>query len=141
MTVRPMSKRSHEKPERNEIIVKAKNRYGQLIVTDAAYHGRRISVVVDTGSPITIGNLALRRRLSVKPTQVGRVKIMSVTGDILTAGYLEIDRLTIGGVRFSHVPIAFAHVTPIKRLTLLHEPALLLGLATLRRVRNVLPDF
>src|SRR3546814_3521676 len=32
-----------------------------FIVTDAAYHGRRISVVVDTGSPITIGNLALRR--------------------------------------------------------------------------------
>src|SRR3546814_13074067 len=74
MTVRPMSKRSHEKPERNEIIVKAKNRYGQLIVTDAAYHGRRISVVVDTGSPITIGHLALRRRLRVQPTPNGMVK-------------------------------------------------------------------
>src|SRR3546814_7898150 len=137
MTVRPMSKRSHEKPERNEIIVKAKNRYGQLIVTDAAYHGRRISVVVDTGSPITIGNLALRRRLSVKPTQIGMVKIMSVTGDILTADYLEIDRLTIGDVGFSHVPIAFANVTPFKRFDLLDEPALLPGMDTLRLLRNV----
>src|SRR3546814_11315873 len=100
----------------------AKNRYGQLIVTDAAYHGRRISVVVDTGSPITIGNLALRRRLSVKPTQIGMVKIMSVTGDILTADYLEIDRPTIGDVRFSQVPIAFPNFTPSKPFQLPDKP-------------------
>src|SRR3546814_9966760 len=69
------------------------------------------------------------------------VKIMSVTGDILTADYLEIDRLTIGDVGFSHVPIAFANVTPFKRFDLLDEPALLLGMDTLRLFRNVDIDF
>lgn len=141
MTVRPMRKRFHERPDADEIIVRAKNRYGQLIVTDASYHGRRISVVVDTGSPITIGNLALRNLLNGIREQLGVVRIMSVTGDILTADYLEIDRLKIGDVGFNNVPIAFANVTPFKRFDLLDEPALLLGMDALRLFRNVDIDF
>src|SRR3546814_20210741 len=50
-------------------------------------------------------------------------------------------RLTIGDVCFSHVPIAFANVTPFKRFDLLDEPALLLGMDTLRLFRNVDIDF
>ncbi len=141
MTVRPARRRHHERAAPGEIIVHAKNQFGQLIVTDAYYHGHRISVVVDTGSPITIGNLALRRKMSVKPEQIGMVRVTSATGGTLIADYFEIDHLTVGDARFSNVPIAFANVAPFKRFDLVKKPALLLGMDTLRLFRNVDIDF
>jgi predicted aspartyl protease len=141
MTVRPARRHHGERLEPGEIVVRAKNRFGQLIVTDAYYHGHRISVVIDTGSPITIGNLALRRKIRVKPEQIGLVKVISATGGTLTADYFEIDHLTVGDARFSNVPIAFANVAPFKRFDLIDKPALLLGMDTLRLFHNVDIDF
>ena len=47
----------------DEIVVVARNRMGQLIVTEAYFEGHRVTVVLDTGSQISMGNLALRKRL------------------------------------------------------------------------------
>lgn len=141
MTVSPSQHRSIDPPQPGEIVVHAKNRYGQLIVTDASYHGHPIAVVVDTGSPITIGNLALRRKLERAPKPIGRVTLISALGGLLVADYVEIDRLKIGNVGFEHVPIAFADVEPFKRFELLDQPALLLGMDALRLFHNVDIDF
>lgn len=141
MTVRPARRRHSERAAPGEIIVRAKSRYGQLIVTDAYYNRQRISVVIDTGSPITIGNLAFRRKIHVKPEQIGSVTMISALGDTMTADYFQIDALTIGDVRFSNVPIAFANLAPFKHFDLIDRPALLLGMDALRLFRNVDIDF
>ncbi|MGI4949359.1 MAG: retropepsin-like aspartic protease, partial [Janthinobacterium lividum] len=47
-----------------EIVVRARSRLGQLIVTDAYVDTVRVRVILDTGSVVTIGNEALRRRLA-----------------------------------------------------------------------------
>lgn len=124
----------------DDIVVKAKNLYGQLIVTDARYHGRRISVVIDTGSPITIGNLALLRRVR-SDKSLGQVSLMAITGQWLRADYRMIDTLMIAGISFNSVPIAFADALPFKRFGLVDTPALMLGMDSLRLFRKVQIDF
>lgn len=141
MTVHPSKRRFHDDSDPNEIVVKARNLFGQLIVTDAHYHGHRVAVVVDTGSPITIGNLALRAKLTKSPRQIGTVTLISALGGTLNADYMQIDQLEVGKVGFNDVPIAFANVEPFRRFQLTKEPALLLGMDALRLFHTVQIDF
>ncbi len=124
----------------DDIVIKAKNLYGQLIVTDARYRGKRISVVIDTGSPVTVGNLALLKRVKTEKS-LGIVSLQAVTGQYLTADYRVIDSLDIAGVGFHQLPIAFADALPFKRFGLTDTPALMLGMDSLRLFRRVQIDF
>lgn len=141
MSLSPSKKHHFTTATPNEIVVTAKSKYGQLIVTDAHYHSRRIAVVIDTGSPITIGNLAFRRWLSVPPRHIGSVMLLSALGQFLTADYVQIDRLEIGSAVFKNVPLAFADAEPFHRFDLDNTPALLLGMDALRLFNNVRIDF
>ncbi|RYD93393.1 MAG: hypothetical protein EOP61_23660, partial [Sphingomonadales bacterium] len=69
--------------ESDEIVVTARRRLGQLILVDADADGQKISVIIDTGSAVSLGNPKLRQRLA----SLGRlgqsvpISIQSVTGD------------------------------------------------------------
>lgn len=123
-----------------DIVVRARNLYGQLIVTDARYRGKRISVVIDTGSSISVANGAMRA-LIPHPEPLGTISLLSATGAWLTADYGVVDLLHIGGIGFEHVPLAFADAKPFARFGLTGTPALLLGMDTLRLFRRVQIDF
>ncbi|MEO5938271.1 MAG: retropepsin-like aspartic protease [Sphingomonas sp.] len=139
MEVRPAKKRRIAAGP-DDIVVRAKNVFGQLIVTDAMYKGRRISVVIDTGSPVTIGNLAMLRRVRTERS-LGKIGLLSVTGQWLQADYRVIDTLEIAKVGFHSIPIAFADALPFKRFGLMDTPALMLGMDTLKLFRRVQIDF
>ncbi|MGH6614718.1 retropepsin-like aspartic protease [Sphingomonas sp.] len=83
MTLTPSTKRSRRDGGRgDDIVVRAKSYLGQLIVTDAHYRGGRIRVILDTGSSVSLGNAALRKRIRKKgPPQ--QISLRSVTGGIL----------------------------------------------------------
>lgn len=49
--------------EPGSIVIEARRRNGRLVVTDAEANGRHVTVVLDTGSQVSIGNEPLRRRL------------------------------------------------------------------------------
>jgi predicted aspartyl protease len=124
----------------DDIVIRAKNLYGQLIVTDARYRGKRISVVIDTGSPVTVGNLALLKLVKTEKS-LGNVALLTVTGQYLNADYRVIDSLDIAGVGFHQLPIAFADAVPFDRFGLSNTPALMLGMDSLRLFRRVQIDF
>jgi predicted aspartyl protease len=125
----------------DDIVVVAKSVYGQLIVTNARYHHERIAVVIDTGSPITIGNSALRAIMTRQPRALGHVSLVSATGGHLNAEYTAVDQIEIGGARFTNVGVAFADAAPFARFGLSDTPALLLGMDTLRLFRRIKIDF
>jgi predicted aspartyl protease len=139
MEVRTASKRGMASGP-DDIVVKAKNVYGQLIVTNARYRGQKVSVVIDTGSPVTIGNPALLQRLR-RDTPLGPIHLLSVTGQWLTADYRVVDKVTLGGVAFNQVRIAFADAVPFHRFGLTDTPALMLGMDSLKLFRRVQIDF
>ncbi len=123
-----------------EIVVIARNRMGQLIVTEAQFEGHRVTVVLDTGSQISMGNLALQRRLK-RIALKGPIELTSVTGEKLTVNYHIAGQVQIGGVVMRGLPVAFADVPPFDHFGLSKEPALMLGMDALRAFRRVEIDF
>jgi len=127
----------------DEIVVTAKRRLGQLVLVDAEAEGQKISVVIDTGSAVSIGNDALRARLASKGRLgvVIPIGITSVTGERTAADYTSIRRIRIGGVNLDSMPIAFADAGIFHHLGLDRRPALLLGMDALRLFDRVSIDF
>ena len=143
MTVRPSEPRRRAVAEESdEIVVTAKSKFGQLIVTDAYYGGTRIQVVLDTGSAVSMGNEAFRRLVGRRMRGGLRsIEITSVTGGKMIAQYTLVPDVRIGDVQFDTLPVAFAEVAPFKRFGLTRRPALLLGMDALRSFRRVDIDF
>ncbi len=97
-----------------EIVVTARRRKGQLILTEASVGGTRTFAVIDTGAEITMGNAALATHVFGyrHPPPVHPVTLIGVTGAVVTANLAILPDFEIGGIRLSNVPIAFAEVPP-----------------------------
>ena len=125
------------------IVVTAQTRLGRMVLADATVDGERVRAIVDTGSEITVGNEALRRRLIGR----GRVdpnlsmEITSVTGARALLNYTVTRHMRIGGARINNLPIAFGGLELFRHLGLEERPAILLGMDALRLFRRVSIDF
>lgn len=128
---------------RDAVVIQGRRLYGRLVLVDAQVDGQKIIVIVDTGSPVSIGNNALRSRLSarkrLKPTRP--IELTSVTGGRLTVDYTTTDLITLGGIDVYDMPIGFAEVHPFRQLRLTDRPALLLGIDVLQLFERVSVDF
>jgi hypothetical protein len=125
-----------------EIVVIARRERGQLILTEVQASGLPLDAVIDTGSEVTIGNLALRDKLVRKRRQkLEVVEITGVTGVTVRLEMARVAELRLGPVVYYDVPIAFADVPPFKLFGLSDEPALLLGTDLLESFRRVSLDF
>jgi predicted aspartyl protease len=125
-----------------EIVVTARMRRGQLILTEARAVGHPVDAVIDTGSEITIGNLALRDRLIRRNRdKFTTVAVTGVTGVTVDMQLATIAELKLGPVILRNVPIAFAEVPPFAVFGLSDRPALLLGTDLMESFRKVSLDF
>jgi predicted aspartyl protease len=98
MTIVPSASRP-ERARKDEVVVRGKLRSGRLVLTQASAAGRRLSVVVDTGADVSVGNGALMRALqrSGRYKHRGMVQMRSVTGELLSGELLTIASFEIGG--------------------------------------------
>jgi predicted aspartyl protease len=131
---------------RNEpgaIVVAARRKSGRLIVTDSVVNGQSVTVVLDTGAELTIGNDALRQKLEGKglidPAQ--KIQLLSVTGEKIEGDYMFVNELTIGGVKLANLAVVFTDAHTFKQLGLERKPALLLGMNAIRAFKKVSIDF
>lgn len=141
MSVLRSPRKSHY-DEPGTIVVRARQQNGRLVLSKARADGMDIVVVIDTGSEMTIGNDALRRRLArnLKP-DYGTVALQSVTGQMLTGEYTVLRRLQFGGVGLHQLAIVFADAHTFKQLGLDRKPAILLGMNAMRAFDSVSIDF
>lgn len=123
-----------------EIIVEAKRRHGELIMTNAEIDGVRVDVVIDTGSDISVGNRALQKALSHWVPQA-RTELQGVTGQSIPADIFTARKFTIDGFKVANMPIAYADSPTFGQLDLDRRPALLLGMPTLRLFDRIAIDF
>lgn len=141
MTVTRPTRRRPRVAAPGEIIVQARSLAGRLIVTDARYAGRRIAVILDTGTSVSVGNLKLLELVQARAIQRQPVQMLSVTGQFLSADYRTVPNIEVGDAEFKSLSIAFADVPPFARLGLADRPALFLGMDALRLFRRVSIDF
>jgi predicted aspartyl protease len=125
-----------------EIVVIARRHRGQLILTEVKAAGLPLDAVIDTGTQITIGNLALRDKLIRKNREKFiTIPVTGVTGETANLQLAKIAELELGPVTLHDVPMAFADVPPFKMFGLSNEPALLLGTDLLESFRRISLDF
>ena len=123
-----------------EIVVTARRKSGQLIMTDAVIDGVKVNVVIDTGAEYSIGNRALQTALAKKHGQ-GTVVLRSVTGQEITADLGVAGTLKINDMNFVNVVIAYADAPPFEKLGLAQRPALFLGMRDMRALNRIAIDF
>jgi predicted aspartyl protease len=125
-----------------DIVVVAKLRRGQLILTQVKANGKPLEAVIDTGSEITIGNLALRDQLLRRiPDKFHTIGVTGVTGVTQNLQIANVSELRVGSIILRNIPIAFADVPPFHVFDLAKKPSLLLGTDILEAFRRVSLDF
>ena len=129
--------------EQGTIVVTASRRNGRLVVTEARANNRPLTVVLDTGAQISIGNDALRRRLEADNSIEAerQVELDSVTGQKLVGDIVLVRELKIGGVTMTNLAVVFAPAHTFKQLRLENRPAMLLGMNAIRAFKKVSIDF
>lgn len=131
------------KTQGDEIVVTARRRGGQLILTQARASGIGIRAVIDTGSQLTIGNMALhdalfRRR---KLPETTSATLVSVTGETMIVPLAIVSEMRIGSITMRNVLIGFADLPPFKLFGLRDAPAMMLGTDLMGSFRRVSLDF
>ncbi|MDG5749244.1 retroviral-like aspartic protease family protein [Qipengyuania sp. XHP0207] len=124
------------------IVVTGRLQRGQLILTEVAANREKVEAVVDTGSEITIGNLALRDKLLRKRIRgFQTIEVTGVTGATMAIEFAVIRNLRLGPITLQNVPIAFADIPPFAVFGLDEKPSLLLGTDLMETFRRVSLDF
>lgn len=129
--------------EQGTIVINARRKNGRLIVSDAEVDGHAVTIVVDTGAEISIGNSAMRHKLLgsglIDPQKT--VELESVTGQKITGDYMVIPTIKIGGIALTNLAVAFADAETFRQLHLQNRPAILLGMNAIRAFKKVSIDF
>jgi hypothetical protein len=114
-----------------DVVISARSRTGQLIVTKAWFNGQPIAVVIDTGSWLSVGNSAMLRLAKRAPRSYGPIVVTAVT----------VSDVRVGSVNFNNFGMVFADVPPFSRFGLRDKPALILGMSSLKLFSRVELDF
>ena len=127
----------------NAIIVEARRRKGQLILLHSDANGLKVNIILDTGTHLSVGNLALRDKLIRKKRapSMSEVSLISVTGETLTGQLGRIGKIRMGPISLTDLPVMFADAQPFRELGLSDKPTLLLGIQALKMFDRVAIDF
>lgn len=123
-----------------EIVVRAREKFGQLIITQASLDGIDVSVILGTGAEGSVGNLALQRKLRGR-RKLAEAQMTDINGAEEQTSVRLVRDLRIGRARISQVPLAFMDSPSFEALGLQDKPAILLGMSELRLFRRVAIDF
>jgi predicted aspartyl protease len=127
----------------DEIVVTARRRKGQLILTQGTIDGGTVYAVIDTGTQVTVGNFALRDKIfrgrRLPPSQP--ITMISVTGQKVVADLYVVPEFRLGGLILRSVSIAFADVPPFALFGLAKDPAMMLGSDLLQNFSRISLDF
>jgi predicted aspartyl protease len=125
----------------DEIVVTARSRFGQLVLVGATVNGRKVDVVVDTGSQVSVGNYALRSMMVSRNKKARPIQIIGVTGIRIEGDYGFAREIKLGGATIRNMPIAFADAPIFHTLKLNKRPAMMLGMDALQMFDRVSVDF
>ena len=122
-----------------EIVVRAREKLGQLLVTNALVDGVKATVIIDTGAQGSLANNALRTKLRERNAQ--DIRTTDVNG-VSMMGRLSFAReVTMQGITITNVPITYADTPAFEALGLHDTPTLAVGMDHLKMFDRVAIDF
>jgi len=123
-----------------DIVVRAQERLGQLIIHRAEIDGVNVDVIVDTGAQGSVGNPALQERLR-RRRQLDDAVMTDVNGVQISGETRVARQLHLGSAQVNNVVVSFADSPTFHALDLVDRPALILGMSELRLFKRVAIDF
>lgn len=128
-----------------EVTVSADSRYGRLTLADARVAGARSLAFIDSGGGVSIGNMALARAIAAKrrlsPDRVQPIRLLAASGEIQLGEFRIVPAITMGDLRLTNTPMAFADLHVFNHWGLNDRPAALFGVDLLRLFARVELDF
>ena len=123
-----------------DIIVRARQSLGQLIIANAMVNDVKTAVIIDTGAQASVGNMALLDRLR-RSRAKGENTMTDINGEDLTGQVRVCETLRIGEMNLTDIPVLFVDTPPFEALGFADRPALVLGMNELKLFRRVAIDF
>ncbi len=129
----------------SDVIVRARQRLGQLTITEAEVAGKWISCFIDSGAQISVGNLALRRLLKRRTGDRDfapiPVVLYGATGQEAYGEVAAVPHLRLGLLNFTDFNMAFADLHTFSLWDMQDRPALMVGMDLLSLFELVIVDF
>jgi len=127
------------------ILVPARYRAGQLVILDAEVGSTRVAAFLDSGSQITVGNLALRDAvLATRPKLRERLiqaPLISATGQTIGAELALLPLMRLGGLGVRNILVAFAPLHVFEIWDMVKRPSILVGVDVMREFDDIVLDF
>lgn len=131
--------------EPNEIVVPARQRFGQLTIVDAELGGVPLTAFLDSGAEITVGNAVLKDMILSRPGlfdgRLTQVELVSATGQLMAGELASVPPLRLGGVRMGNLSCVFADLHTFRIWQLTDRPAMLIGVDVMRHFDSIELDF
>ncbi|MGN6498290.1 MAG: retropepsin-like aspartic protease [Tsuneonella sp.] len=122
-----------------EIVVRARNKLGRMIITNARVDGVATAVIIETGAQGTMANRALQRKLRSRREQDSPVT--DVHGNRIVGQVDQVKALTIDKLQMNALLVTFADSPAFAALGYADKPALVLGMDDMRLFDRVAIDF
>lgn len=128
-----------------EVSVMADDRFGRLTVADSRVAGARSLAFIDSGGGVSIGNMALARAIAARrrraPEDVQQARLLTAGGEMQLGEFRIVPSITMGDLRITNIPMAFADLHIFDVWSLNDRPAALIGVDVLRLFARVELDF
>lgn len=132
---------THEKVSRRgyEIVVRARQERGQLLITNAIVEGVKATLIIDTGAQASLGNMALRNKVRQRREQ--EILTTDVNGVSMLGNLAFARTVTVQNMELTNIPITYADTPAFEALGLQDTPVLSLGMKELRMFDRIAIDF
>jgi hypothetical protein len=129
----------------SDVIIRARQKYGQLTIAEAEAAGRRIGCFIDSGAQVSVGNMAMRQMVKSHTGDRAftpiRVVLYGATGQQTHGEVAEVDTLGVGLLRFTGFRMAFADLHTFSLWGMQDRPAMMMGMDLLSLFELVTVDF
>lgn len=121
--------------------IHARRTPGGLLMVPAMVGGLPVVGIIDTGSPETLGNEALRDALLAQHDEGAITPIYGVTRQISTGARALVPTMTVGSIEIRHLPIVYSDAPIFTEWHLASRPAVIIGMDVLSAVDSLVLDY
>lgn len=133
--------RSHGGGAWDFLDIRARLTRGRLLMVPARVGGIAVEAVIDTGSPRTLGNDALRKALLTAKSKGGPARIYGVTKEVSSGDLALSPTISVGPIDIRDLSIVYSNVPIFKVWHLESRPAVIIGMDVLGTVNGLVLDF
>ncbi|MDE2264121.1 MAG: aspartyl protease family protein, partial [Gammaproteobacteria bacterium] len=133
--------RSRGGPVWDFLDIPAELTWGGLLMVPAHVGDIAVEAVIDTGSPRTLGNVALRKALLQNMTKGGEAKIYGVTKEVSSGDMALAPDIELGPATIRSLSIIYSDIPIFKVWHLESKPAVIIGMDVLGTVDALVLDF